>query len=126
MSTDQPIDPSPTQPMEHEPTTPSRPAEPTEPTHQTEPTRQTEPTHPTHPTEPAAPAAIERPRGPHLPAILLGIVCLAIAVLAVGQELGGFTVDWGSLGPFGIVLVGGVLVAIGLTGLLGNRRARGR
>lgn len=63
-----------------------------------------------------------RPRGPHWPAILLGLVCVAIAGLALGQELGAFTVDWGHLGPLGIVAVGGVLVLVGLLGLLGRRR----
>jgi uncharacterized membrane protein YkvI len=53
---------------------------------------------------------------------VLGLVCVAIAALALGQELGAFTVDWGHLGPLGIVLVGGVLVVVGLLGLLGRRR----
>ena len=74
------------------------------------------------PTPPAAPAPAGRPRGAHWPAIVLGLVCLAIAGLALGQELGAFTVDWGHLGPLGIVLVGGVLVLVGLVGLLGRRR----
>ena len=63
-----------------------------------------------------------RPKGAHWPAVVLGLVCLAIAGLALGQELGAFTVDWGHLGPLGIVLVGGVLVLVGLLGLLGRRR----
>jgi hypothetical protein len=69
-----------------------------------------------------APAPARRPTEPHWPAIVLGLVCLAIAGLALGQELGAFTVDWGHLGPLGIVLVGGVLVLVGLLGLLGRRR----
>lgn len=71
---------------------------------------------------PAGAAPASRPRGPHWPAIVLGLVCVAIAGLALGQELGAFTVDWGHLGPLGIVLVGGVLVLVGLLGLLGRRR----
>jgi hypothetical protein len=71
-------------------------------------------------TPAAAPA--HRPTGPHLPAILLGLACLVIAGLAIGQELGGFSVDWGNVGPLGIVAVGAVLVVFGLVGLFGSRR----
>jgi hypothetical protein len=73
-------------------------------------------------TAPAPRAQASRPTGAHWPAIVLGLVCVAIAALALGQELGAFTVDWGHLGPLGIVLVGGVLVVVGLLGLLGRRR----
>lgn len=64
----------------------------------------------------------DRPSGPHWPAVVLGVVCLVIAALALGQGLGRFTVDWGNLGPLGIVAVGGVLVLVGLVGLMGRRR----
>lgn len=77
---------------------------------------------PDQPIPPAAPAPAGRPTGAHWPAIVLGLVCVAIAGLALGQELGAFTVDWGHLGPLGIVFVGGVLVLVGLLGLLGRRR----
>jgi hypothetical protein len=68
------------------------------------------------------PAVRDRPSGPHLPPILLGVICLAIAGLAMWQELGDITVDWGNVGPLGIVAVGGLLVVLGLVGLLGSRR----
>ena len=67
-----------------------------------------------------------RPGGPHWPAIVLGLVCVVIAALALGQGLGRFQVDWGNLGPLGIVAVGGVLVLVGLLGLLGRRRDEAR
>lgn len=64
----------------------------------------------------------ERPTGPHAPAIVLGLVCLAVAGIILAQELGSLTVDWGDIGPFGIVLTGAVLVLFGLVGLLTSRR----
>lgn len=63
-----------------------------------------------------------RPTGPHLPAILLGLACLVIAGLALAQELGHLQVDWGDVGPLGIVAAGAVLVLLGLVGLLTSRR----
>jgi hypothetical protein len=63
-----------------------------------------------------------RPRGPHLPAILLGLACLVIAGLAMAQELGHLQIDWGNVGPLGIVAAGAVLVVLGLVGLLTSRR----
>jgi len=69
-----------------------------------------------------APQPPARPTGPHLPPVLLGIICLAIAGLAMWQELGDVSLDWGNIGPLGIVAVGGLLVVLGLVGLLGSRR----
>jgi hypothetical protein len=76
---------------------------------------------------PADPAPTEfavagRPSGPHLPAILLGLACLVIAGLAMAQELGHLQIDWGNVGPLGIVAAGAVLVVLGLVGLLTARR----
>lgn len=64
----------------------------------------------------------ERPSGPHAPAIVLGLVCLAVAGIILGQELGDLSVDWGDIGPVGIVVTGAVLVLFGLVGLLTSRR----
>ncbi|KRF23994.1 hypothetical protein [Phycicoccus sp. Soil803] len=64
----------------------------------------------------------ERPSGPHAPAIVLGLVCLAVAGIILAQELGDLTVDWGDVGPVGIVLTGAVLVLFGLVGLVTSRR----
>jgi len=71
---------------------------------------------------PLEPAAGVRPSGPHLPAILLGLACLVIAGLAMAQELGHLQIDWGNVGPLGIVAAGAVLVVLGLVGLLTSRR----
>jgi hypothetical protein len=68
------------------------------------------------------PVLPSRPSGPHAPAIVLGLVCLAIAGIILAQELGDLTVDWGDIGPVGIVLTGAVLVLFGLVGLLTSRR----
>ncbi|HEY3534238.1 MAG TPA: hypothetical protein VGK60_01630 [Pedococcus sp.] len=68
------------------------------------------------------PAVGGRPRGPHLPAILLGLACLVIAGLVMAQELGHLRIDWGNVGPLGIVAAGAVLVVLGLVGLLTSRR----
>lgn len=62
-----------------------------------------------------------RPSGPHLPPVLLGLVCLAIAGLAIWQEVTDVRVDWGNVGPLGIVAIGALLVVLGLVGLLGSR-----
>lgn len=71
---------------------------------------------------PAEPEQPRRPTGPHLPPVLLGIVCLAIAGLAIWQEVTDVQVDWGNVGPLGIVAIGALLVLLGLVGLLGSRR----
>ena len=57
-----------------------------------------------------------------MPAILLGIISLAVAGIVLAQELGDLTLDWGDIGPLGIALTGGVLVLFGLLGLLTSRR----
>ena len=73
---------------------------------------------------PAAPATRPaRPTGPHAPAIVLGLVCLVVAGLVLAQELGTLSVDWGNVGPLGIVAAGAVLVVLGLVGLLSSRRS---
>ncbi len=94
---------------------------------------------PIHPTDPHAPdhgvpraatapgyaAYAERPpapTGPHLPAILLGLVLLAVAVTGIFDQALGLNIDWAVTGPIGIVVVGGALVLLGAAGLFGNRR----
>ena len=76
------------------------------------------------PAEPedVVPAQPEYVRGPYLAPVILGLVCLAIAGLAFAQELGGLTIDWGSVGPLGIVAAGAVLVLLGAIGLVASRR----
>jgi hypothetical protein len=64
----------------------------------------------------------DRPSGPHAPAIVLGLVCLAVAVIVLAQEVGRLSVDWGDVGPVGIIATGAVLVLFGLVGLLTSRR----
>jgi uncharacterized membrane protein (DUF373 family) len=58
-----------------------------------------------------------------VPAILLGIACVVIAVIAIAQEVGSLKVDWGNVGPLGIVAAGGILVVLGLVGLMSSRRS---
>ncbi|HEX5522326.1 MAG TPA: hypothetical protein VFX53_02680 [Pedococcus sp.] len=72
--------------------------------------------------EDVVPAQPEYVRGPYLAPVILGLVCLAIAGLAFAQELGGLTIDWGSVGPLGIVAAGAVLVLLGAIGLVASRR----
>ncbi len=67
--------------------------------------------------------SLPRPTGPHAPAITLGVICLAIAGLVLAQELGALSVDWGNVGPLGIVAAGLVLVVLGIVGLLSSRRS---
>jgi len=79
-------------------------------------------------TEPAAwpPPVPPRPTGPHLPAILLGLLCLVVAGVVLAQELGNLTIDWGNVGPLGFVAVGAVLVLLGIVGLAGSNRRNAR
>jgi hypothetical protein len=104
-----------------------------EQTVQTEPTEQLDTSDQATADEPAPaesvadtrawpPAIPERPSGPHAPAIVLGLVCLAVAVIVFAQELGSLSVDWGDVGPVGIVATGAVLVLFGVVGLLTSRR----
>ncbi|MEO6413697.1 MAG: hypothetical protein ABIO48_14010 [Pedococcus sp.] len=73
-------------------------------------------------TEAWPPPIPDRPSGPHAPAIVLGLVCLAVAVIVMAQEVGRLSVDWGDVGPVGIIATGAVLVLFGLVGLLTSRR----
>ncbi len=70
------------------------------------------------------PAAPEVVRGPYLAPIILGLVCLAVAAAAFAQEIANWTIDWGNVGPLGIVIAGLVLVLLGALGLLSSRRRR--
>lgn len=74
--------------------------------------------------EEVVPGQPEYVSGPYLAPVILGLVCLAIAGLAFAQEIGGLTIDWGSVGPLGIVAAGAVLVLLGAIGLVASRRRR--
>lgn len=97
----------------------------------TEPTRPLSAT-PARPAErptqtqlsPAPPVAPEVVRGPYVAPVILGLVCLAVAALAFAQEIADWSIDWGNVGPLGIVVAGAVLVVLGLVGLLSSRRRR--
>ena len=82
---------------------------------------------------PAAPPAVQQPeqepqqeperlRGPSLGAVILGLVCLVVAGAVLAQEVGNWTIDWGNVGPLGIVAAGAVLVVLGAVGLATSRR----
>ena len=108
------------------PATTTGPAAPSDPTPASEPAAATT-------TEPATaqpagwpPPVPPRPTGPHLPAILLGLVCLVVAGVVLAQELGNLTIDWGNVGPLGFVAVGAVLVLLGIVGLAGSNRRNAR
>ncbi len=75
---------------------------------------------------PWPPPVPPRPTGPHAPAIVLGLVCLAIAAVVLAQELGNLSVDWGDIGPLGFVAVGAVLVLLGAVGLISSQRRGSR
>ena len=70
---------------------------------------------------PLAPPVV---RGPYLAPVILGLVCLLVAAAAFGQEIADWTIDWGNVGPLGIVAAGLVLVLLGGLGLLSSRRRR--
>ncbi len=67
-------------------------------------------------------AAQPRRTGPSTPGIVLGILCLAVAGVVMAEELGRLTVNWGDVGPLGVVATGAVLVVLGIIGLLASRR----
>lgn len=87
-------------------------------------------------TEPVAPPVARagawpppvppRPTGPYVPAIILGLVALAVAGIVLAQELGNLTVDWADVGPLGFVAVGAVLVVLGVVGLVSSNRRNAR
>lgn len=64
------------------------------------------------------------PTGPHLPAIVLSLLLLAVAGLAVADAQLSLEIDWNVTGPIGVLAVGGALVILGALGLAGNRRKR--
>lgn len=73
------------------------------------------------PVPPQAPPVV---RGPYVAPVILGLVCLVIAAAAFAQEIAHWTIDWGNVGPLGIVIAGLVLVLLGGLGLLTSRRRR--
>ena len=75
----------------------------------------------------AGPYAAPEPelvKGPYLAPVILGLVCLLVAAAAFAQELADWSIDWGNVGPLGIVAAGALLVVLGALGLLSSRRRR--
>ncbi len=60
--------------------------------------------------------------GPNAGAMVLGLVCLAIAVGVILRQTAGWIVNWSAAGPGVIVAAGAVFLAGGALGLV--RRAR--
>lgn len=62
-----------------------------------------------------------RPRGPHAPTLLLGLVALLVAALAIARQVTGFTVSWSGFGPALVIGAGVVLLLVGLAGFARQR-----
>jgi hypothetical protein len=82
------------------------------------------PTERTQTLAPPSPQPAPVVRGPYVAPVILGLVCLVIAAAAFAQELANWTINWGDVGPLGIVVAGVVLVLLGGLGLLSSRRRR--
>lgn len=70
----------------------------------------------------AGPAPQKWARGTSWATVAFGLVCMAVAGLALTFELADFEVDWEVAGPASIVGVGLLLVLVGLAGLLSRRQ----
>lgn len=71
-----------------------------------------------------AAAAMEvprRPTGPNAVAIVLGLLCMAIAAMEIVVQNTGAIIHWSSIGPAAIVVAGAVFLVAGLTGLVRRR-----
>jgi hypothetical protein len=106
---------------------PAQPAQPAEPAGGRTDSTAARPTTAAAPQGSGAYAAAEPElvKGPYLAPVLLGVVCLLVAAAAFAQELADWTIDWGNVGPLGIVAAGALLVVLGALGLLSSRRRRG-
>lgn len=62
-----------------------------------------------------------RPRGPNASAIAVGVVAMLLAGLIITSETMTLRVDWLSLGPGAIVVIGVVLLLVGAIGLVRRR-----
>lgn len=62
-----------------------------------------------------------RPAGPNPTAILLGLLCLAVAAMTIAREVSGVIVHLALVGPVVIVVAGLVFLLAGLSGLLRRR-----
>jgi len=77
---------------------------------------------PPAPAQPAGAAAPARPSGPNAAAILLGLVCLVVAVLVILRETAHLSVNWAALGPGAVIAAGVLLLVIGVVGLARRER----
>jgi protein-S-isoprenylcysteine O-methyltransferase Ste14 len=59
-----------------------------------------------------------RPKGPNASAIAVGVVAILLAGLIITSETMTMRVDWLSLGPGAIVVIGVVLLLVGAIGLV--------
>lgn len=65
---------------------------------------------------------IPAPTGPNWPLIVVGVVLVVASAALAGSLLGYPAVDLAALGPRALSIVGAVLVAAGVVGLLARRR----
>lgn len=61
-------------------------------------------------------------RGTSWATVAFGLVCMAVAGLALTLQLTDLRVDWEIAGPATVVGLGALLVVVGLVGLLSQRR----
>ena len=71
---------------------------------------------------PVAATTPERPKGPNAGAILLGLLALAVAVLAILRQTTDLSINWSAVGPGAVIAAGVLLLAVGVVGMARRER----